>query len=176
MLKNKIANGEDSCIDILGFKIDLFKITRETAKNKIILVTTDKAVLANNSINEVLNSFKDPAVGCITGRPVSLNPKTNVIGYWSHLLFDAGAHRIRKELSFQEKFFECTNYLFAFKNGFGRELADFIALEGKVSIAELRKRAKGVFFPVNWFRLICYLWSVYVVLRFTYNYSIISFY
>ena len=40
----------------------------------------------------------------------------------------------------------------AFKNGFGRELADFIALEGKVSIAELRKRAKGVFFPVNWFR------------------------
>ena len=99
----------------------------ETAKNKIILVTTDKAVLANNSINEVLNSFKDPAVGCITGRPVSLNPKTNVIGYWSHLLFDAGAHRIRKELSFQEKFFECTNYLFAFKNGFVKEIPKGIA-------------------------------------------------
>ena len=109
-----------------GITAALEKIIR-TAKNKIILVTTDKAVLANNSINEVLNSFKDPAVGCITGRPVSLNPKTNVIGYWSHLLFDAGAHRIRKELSFQEKFFECTNYLFAFKNGFVKEIPKGIA-------------------------------------------------
>lgn len=94
----------------------------EMAKNKIILVTTDQAILIKNSINEALNAFKDPTVGCVTGRPVSLNSKNNLLGYWSHLLLDAGAHRIRKELSEQEKFFECTNYLFAFKNGFVKEI------------------------------------------------------
>ena len=35
ILKNKMENGEDSCIDILGFKIDLFKIASERAKNTI---------------------------------------------------------------------------------------------------------------------------------------------
>ncbi|MEK6936786.1 MAG: glycosyltransferase family 9 protein [Nanoarchaeota archaeon] len=94
----------------------------ELAKNKIILVTNDLAILSNSSINEVLNSFKDPSVGCVTGRPISLNPKNNLVGYWSHLLLDAGAHKIRKELSQQEKFFEGTNYLFAFKNGFVKEI------------------------------------------------------
>ncbi len=99
----------------------------ELAQNKIVLVTTDQAVLSNNSMNEVLNSFKDPAVGCVTGRPVSLNPKNNLVGYWSHLLLDAGAHRIRKELSEQGKFFECTNFLFAFKNGFVKEIPSGVA-------------------------------------------------
>jgi hypothetical protein len=100
-------------------------IINKIAKNKIIMVTTDKAVLSANSINEVLNSFRDPAVGCVTGRPISLNPKNTLFGYWSHLLLYAGAHRIRKELSLQEKFFECTNYLFAFKNIFQKPFWSF---------------------------------------------------
>ena len=88
----------------------------ETAENKIILLTTDKSILDKNSINEILNNFKEPSIGCITGRPISLNPKNELFGYWSHLLLDAGAHKIRKELSEKEQFLECTNYLFAFRN------------------------------------------------------------
>jgi cellulose synthase/poly-beta-1,6-N-acetylglucosamine synthase-like glycosyltransferase len=39
-----------------------------------------------------------------------------MFGYWSHLLF-AGANMIRKKLSNQNLFFECSGYLFAIRNG-----------------------------------------------------------
>ena len=97
------------------------------AENKIILVTTDKSVLDNNSINEILKSFKDPSIGCVTGRPMPLASRKNMFGYWSHLLLDAGAHKIRKELSSKEQFLECTNFLFAFKNGFVKEISTDIS-------------------------------------------------
>src|SRR3989344_4220778 len=42
--------------------------------------------------------------------------KKNMFGYWSHLLLDAGAHNIRKNLFTKGKFLECTGYLFAFRN------------------------------------------------------------
>ena len=45
-----------------------------------------------------------------------------MLGYWSHLLADVGAHRIRKQLHDQNKFLECTGYLFAFRNGFVKEI------------------------------------------------------
>ncbi len=108
--------------DIKIISTNLLSEALAIAKNKIILVTTDKGILAENSIAEILNSFKDPEVGCVTGRIMSLNPKNNLLGYWSHLLLDAGAHQIRRELSLKENFIECSNYLFAFKNGFIKEI------------------------------------------------------
>ena len=39
-----------------------------------------------------------------------------MLGYWSHLLYDAGAHRIRSELAKEDKFLEGSGYLFAFRN------------------------------------------------------------
>ena len=60
--------------------------------------------------------FKDEKIGCVTGRPVSLNKKNSKFGYWSHLLADAGAHKIRKKLFKKEKFLECSGYLWAFRN------------------------------------------------------------
>lgn len=41
MLKNKMARGEDSCIDILDFKIEPFRIANDTKKKK---TKTDKRV------------------------------------------------------------------------------------------------------------------------------------
>ncbi|MBU2634236.1 MAG: glycosyltransferase, partial [Nanoarchaeota archaeon] len=87
--------------------------------NPEILVLTDgDVILGENSINEILNAFREPSVGCATGRIISSNPKNNKYGFWSHLLADAGAHKIRKELHEKDKFLECSGYLFAFKNNF----------------------------------------------------------
>ena len=86
--------------------------------NSEILILTDGDVwLGKNSINNIIKQFiTNPQVGCVTGRIISANSKNNILGYWSHLLADAGAHNVRKKLSAQNKFLECSGYLFAFKN------------------------------------------------------------
>lgn len=82
-----------------------------------ILVSTDgDVVVEKNALSEIVKKFKDPAVGCLTGRVVSANPINNMLGYWSHLLADAGAHMVRKEADEKDNFIECSGYLFAFRN------------------------------------------------------------
>ncbi|MDP3919120.1 MAG: glycosyltransferase [Nanoarchaeota archaeon] len=84
-------------------------------KGDILIFTDGDVFLGDNSVNDIVDAFKDFKVGCVSGRVVSQNSKDNMLGYWSHLLADVGAHRMRKELSSQEKFFECTGYLFGIR-------------------------------------------------------------
>ena len=81
-----------------------------------ILILTDGDVFVNTSLQKIVDAFKDPKVGCVSGRPVALNKKSSMFGYFSHLLLDAGAHSIRSDLNKQNKFLECSGYLFAFRN------------------------------------------------------------
>ena len=82
------GKGKSSAINLLLKKI----------KSKILILTDGDVYLEKNSINEILELFKDNKIGCVSGRPVSINSKNTKFGYWSHLLTDAGAHRIRKLL------------------------------------------------------------------------------
>ncbi len=91
-------------------------------KGDILIFTDGDVVLGNDAINNMLPNFNDPLVGCVSGRVVSSNQKNTLFGFWSHLLADAGAHRIRKELAAKEKFLECTGYLFAFRNNVIKEI------------------------------------------------------
>ncbi len=86
------------------------------AKGDILILTDGDVYLSDNAIKEVTEMFKDPLMGCVSGRVMSSNPKDNMLGYWSHLLVDAGAHNIRKKLFSERKFLECSGYLFAFRN------------------------------------------------------------
>ncbi|MEK6830598.1 MAG: glycosyltransferase [Nanoarchaeota archaeon] len=82
---------------------------------KDIFIFTDGDVhVSNKSIREILKAFQNPEIGCVTGKPVSINEKNNKFGYWSHLLF-SGIDKVRKKLSEEEKFFECTGYLFSIR-------------------------------------------------------------
>ncbi len=85
-------------------------------KGRIWVFTDGDVFLDNGSIEEIIDSFKDEKVGCICGRIVCENPRYTLYGYWGKLLADVGAHRIRKELHKQDKFLECSGYLFAFRN------------------------------------------------------------
>jgi cellulose synthase/poly-beta-1,6-N-acetylglucosamine synthase-like glycosyltransferase len=87
-----------------------------TNTDEIIILTDGDVYVGKDSVKEILNAFKDKQVGCITGKLVSLNSRKEKMGYWSHLLF-AGADMERKKLSKKEKFFECSGYLFAIRNG-----------------------------------------------------------
>lgn len=83
----------------------------EKIKSDILIFTDGDVILDKESINNLIKFFNNPINGVISGRVVSSNSKDNMHGYWSHLLADAGAHKIRKSLSSQDKFFECSAYL-----------------------------------------------------------------
>jgi len=96
----------------------LFEKLYNEDKNDIIIVTDGDVFLADNSISEILKLFKDPKIGCATGRPLSLNSRKSLFGYWSHFLMDVGAHKISREKRFSRgEFLECSGYFFAFRNG-----------------------------------------------------------
>ena len=78
-------------------------------------ITRSFLILISNSVNQIIKPFKDQKVGCVTGRPVSSDPKKTMFGYWSHLLCDS-AHYLREERARKKEFLECSGYLWAFKN------------------------------------------------------------
>jgi len=83
-------------------------------ENDIIIFTDGDVHVSENTIEEITNAFKDPEIGCVTGRPVPIDKKNNMYGYWSHLLL-SGIDKVRKSLSSKKEFFECSGYLFAIR-------------------------------------------------------------
>lgn len=86
-------------------------------KGDIAIFTDGDVFVEKSAIRNLLKPFNDPQVGFVTGRPVSINSRKNMFGYWSHLLCDAGAHAIRLRNSKKGLFFEGTGYLFAIRIG-----------------------------------------------------------
>lgn len=85
-------------------------------KEDIIIFTDGDVYLKEGAINEILESFKDSTVGCVTGKPVSMNPRSQKYGYWSKLLY-SGVDKVRQKLDKEKKFFQCSGYLFAIRAG-----------------------------------------------------------
>ena len=85
-------------------------------KSDILIFTDGDVHISSNSIEEIVNSFSDKSIGCVTGRPVPMEGKETKYGYWANVLFNA-AHRLRKEAFLNNKFIECSGYLFAFRGG-----------------------------------------------------------
>ncbi|MBI2046664.1 glycosyltransferase [Candidatus Pacearchaeota archaeon] len=86
----------------------------------IVILTDGDVYVSNNAVKEILKAFEDKEIGCVTGKPVSIDSRNNKYGYWSHFLF-AGIDKVRKKLSKEKKFFECSGYLFAVRNGVIKE-------------------------------------------------------
>jgi len=101
---------------------EAFKI----CNGRIIILTDGDVYLGSNAINEIVDAFNDKKVGCVSGKPVTLNERSNMLGYWSHLLSDA-AHNIRLNPR-TPNFLETSGYLFAFlNNGTIKELPHDVA-------------------------------------------------
>jgi len=94
----------------------LFQEYNSNHKEDLFILTDGDVYTSNNSILEIQKSFKDKKVGCVTGRPVSVDSRRTKYGYWSHFLF-AGIDKTRSKLSNKENFFECSGYLFAIRKG-----------------------------------------------------------
>ena len=85
-------------------------------KSNILILSDGDVYVSDNSIDELMNCFKDVNVGAVSSRPISLNSKDNKYGYWSHLLTDIGAHETRLSLVKKNRFIVCSGYLMAIRN------------------------------------------------------------
>lgn len=90
-------------------------------ENHFWIFTDGDVYMGDNAVNEMLKYFREGEVGCVCGHVVSTNKKGSMLGYWSHLLA-YGAHKARKKAFEQNKFFECTGYLFGFKKDLIKEI------------------------------------------------------
>lgn len=82
-----------------------------------ILIFTDGDVFPSYYVvRELIKSFKDPKVGAVSGRPISISPLDTQLGYWSNLLTDM-AHQTRID----KENFVVTGYLYAMR----KELFNF---------------------------------------------------
>lgn len=85
-------------------------------ENDFFILTDGDIRVSDNAVGEILKQFEDPEIGCVTGKPVTIDERDNKFGYWSHLLF-SGIHKVRKKKSLRKEFFECSGYLFAVRKG-----------------------------------------------------------
>ncbi|GLV53847.1 hypothetical protein KDH_06980 [Dictyobacter sp. S3.2.2.5] len=82
-------------------------------RGRICVFTDGDVVIQEGAISALLAPFTDPCCGAVTGRPVSASPRTSMLGYWSHLLTDAGAHDMRSHRARQQQYLDCSGYLYA---------------------------------------------------------------
>ena len=78
----------------------LFEQIYSKNKNDIIVLTDGDVYVSKNAVVEILEKFKDPKVGCVTGRPISIDSRKTKYGLWSKIAF-AGIDK--QEEIWQEK-------------------------------------------------------------------------
>ncbi|KHO55489.1 MAG: heptosyltransferase II [archaeon GW2011_AR19] len=93
----------------------------EKLKTDILILTDGDVFISDNVVENFANLFLDSEIGCATGRPIPIENKKTKYGFWANFLFDS-AHRLRKKAFQQNKFLECSGYLFAFRKEFIRKI------------------------------------------------------
>jgi cellulose synthase/poly-beta-1,6-N-acetylglucosamine synthase-like glycosyltransferase len=88
-----------------------------SAHGDLILMTDGDVWIDAGAVAALTSPFSDPTTGAVSGRPISVSPRDKMLGYWSHLLTDAGAHRERAGRDSRGEFLVCSGYLYAVRAG-----------------------------------------------------------
>jgi len=118
------------------------------AKGELVILSDGDVYVGSGAVRALLAAFDDPQVGIVSGRPVSLNSRDTVLGYWSHLLLDAGAHRQRLLRAGREEFLECSGYLYAFRRSLVNSIPeDILAEDGFISYTVWKQGFRTAYAP-----------------------------
>lgn len=69
------------------------KMAFKEAKGDIFILTDGDVYFDKNAVSNLVKHFEDKQVGGVTGRPVSIDPKDNFMGYMGHMLADVAHHK-----------------------------------------------------------------------------------
>jgi len=98
-------------------KNEMLNLLSKQAKGNILIFLDGDIWLSENAVSDIVRMYDDPKIGAVSGRPTSRNPRDTKLGFWSHLLTDAGAHLERKERFEKGQFLECSGYLYSIRKG-----------------------------------------------------------
>jgi len=104
----------------------------ERARGEIIVMTDGDVYVGEGALPALLAPFDDPQTGVVSGRPISRNPRSTLLGYWSHLLTDAGAHAERAQRDAAGEFFVASGYLYAVRAGLVKHIPEDALAEDAV--------------------------------------------
>lgn len=112
------------------------------AKGDILVLTDGDVYVGENSLKPLLKYFENKNVGAVSGNPVSLNSKKNMLGFWAYLLTNV-ANKRRKNADKLNKRFFCSGYLFAIrKNLFPKLPEELLSEDGFISNEVYEKNFK----------------------------------
>lgn len=100
------------------------KMALKKARGDILIFTDGDTFFEKESIHYLLEPFEKKDVWGVSGRPVSIDSKDNMMGYWGHLLSDAAHHRRVKTIFNKignfyvssKSFFPMSGYIMAIRN------------------------------------------------------------
>lgn len=128
-------------------------------KADIVILTDGDVYFEKNTVSHLVNAFKNPKVMGATGRPISLNKRTNFWGYISHLLADAAHHkrlttlkgvksgRSRVFVGSKSNFFVLSGYALAMRNFQLQLPEDTLVDDAYLSYVLLSKGGKLEYIP-----------------------------
>jgi biofilm PGA synthesis N-glycosyltransferase PgaC len=106
----------------------------KAARGEIVVLSDGDVVVADDALPALLEPFTDGRVGAVSGHPISVSPRDTMLGYWSHLLTDAGAHQMRLRRDSAGQFLVCSGYLMAFRRALVQEVpSDALAEDAVIS-------------------------------------------
>lgn len=90
-----------------------------------------------NNVRQNLQQLKSNKnrIGAVSGHPISLNPRNNLFGYWSHFLTEA-AHRMR----LTNQSWPCSGYFYAIRSGIVKEIPEEALSEDAVITEIIRDK------------------------------------
>ncbi|MDD4606831.1 MAG: glycosyltransferase [Patescibacteria group bacterium] len=89
----------------------------------ILILTDGDVVVESNGLEKLVQEFNNPKIGAVCGQPTSISDRKTMLGYWSHWLVNA-AHQRRLKLSQQNKYLDCSGYLYAIRNKVVNEIPE----------------------------------------------------
>jgi cellulose synthase/poly-beta-1,6-N-acetylglucosamine synthase-like glycosyltransferase len=101
-------------------------------KSDILVLTDGDVYVSKNAISDLLSKFEDKRVGAVTGRPISINNRKTLLGYWSHVLSNVAHERRLKSKRIKKRLF-CSGYLYAFRNVLREIPTETLSEDGLIS-------------------------------------------
>jgi cellulose synthase/poly-beta-1,6-N-acetylglucosamine synthase-like glycosyltransferase len=142
-------------------KPSALKLAFKKAKGDIWILTDGDTYFEKGSVKYMLEPFENSNVGGVSGRPVSVDKKNNMMGYLGHLLSDAAHHRRVTTMNTKEgnyylsntSFFPMSGYIMATRKIDFDIPSNVLADDAYISYS-IRNRGKQIAYSPN---AICYV-------------------
>ncbi|MBL7078106.1 glycosyltransferase [Candidatus Shapirobacteria bacterium] len=82
------------------------------AQGELVILTDGDVWTHEASFKNLLQKLKNPKTGLVSGRPVSLNDRGNIFGFWAYILTKV-AHKIRLDKENRGEYLDASGYLLA---------------------------------------------------------------